>query len=176
MSAPTANARADERRHEIAARIASHLLAEGLEAASLRPIAKAAGLSDRMLIYYFGTRDAAIAAALEVAASQLRMRLMDATAPAALPAEVLVERLAGFILSPGQAPVMTLWFEIAARAARGVEPYRTVAPVIAQGFLDWVREQLDPGEADRDAKALGILAQLDGLALLHAAGVDLADR
>ncbi|MCB0035085.1 MAG: helix-turn-helix transcriptional regulator, partial [Anaerolineales bacterium] len=39
-------------------RIANHLLAEGLNKTGLRLLAEVAGTSDRMLIYYFGSKDA----------------------------------------------------------------------------------------------------------------------
>jgi AcrR family transcriptional regulator len=41
------------RRAEIIQRLTDYVLAEGLSAASLRPLAKAAGTSDRLLLYYF---------------------------------------------------------------------------------------------------------------------------
>jgi AcrR family transcriptional regulator len=40
--------------------LAAHVLAEGLGGASLRPLARAAGTSDRMLLYHFGTKEALI--------------------------------------------------------------------------------------------------------------------
>ena len=42
--------------------LTAHVLAHGLGGASLRPLAKAAGTSDRMLIYHFGTKEALIRA------------------------------------------------------------------------------------------------------------------
>ena len=46
----------DSRRTEIVERLADHVLAHGLSASSLRPLAKAAGTSDRMLLYYFADK------------------------------------------------------------------------------------------------------------------------
>jgi AcrR family transcriptional regulator len=166
--------KAQARRDELAERIADHLLENGLGAATLRPIARAAGLSDRMLIYYFETRDAAVAAGLECAAGRLKDRLATAQAPHPLPAQALVDHLAPFILHTDQAPVMTLWLEIAGRAARGEAPYSAIAPSIAAGFLDWIRGQLDAPTATLEAEALSVLARLDGMALLQAAGLDLS--
>ncbi|MFM7403345.1 MAG: TetR/AcrR family transcriptional regulator, partial [Erythrobacter sp.] len=37
--------------------LAAHVLQQGLDGASLRPLAKAAGTSDRMLIYHFGNKE-----------------------------------------------------------------------------------------------------------------------
>jgi AcrR family transcriptional regulator len=171
MSSDPVSDKVGARRADLAEKIADHLLREGLSAATLRPLATAAGLSDRMLIYYFKTRDAAIAAGLQRAAARLAERLTAASAPRALPAEALVDRLTPFILDDAQAPIMTLWLEIAARAARGEAPYTEIAPAIAAGFLDWVKQQLDAPDEAVDAQALAVLARLDGLALLKAAGL-----
>ncbi|MFY8208820.1 MAG: TetR/AcrR family transcriptional regulator, partial [Caulobacter sp.] len=43
----------DEQRARVIAVLADHLLATGLSQASLRQLAAAAGVSDRMLLYYF---------------------------------------------------------------------------------------------------------------------------
>ncbi|MFZ9395925.1 MAG: TetR family transcriptional regulator, partial [Erythrobacter sp.] len=42
-------------------RLAAHVLAHGLAGASLRPLARAAGTSARMLIYHFGSKERLIA-------------------------------------------------------------------------------------------------------------------
>ena len=47
----------EDRREAAIERMADHLLAEGLGAATLRPLAAAAGTSDRMLLYYFTDKD-----------------------------------------------------------------------------------------------------------------------
>lgn len=172
MSDSPAQPKADARRAELAERIADHLLSEGLSAASLRQLAQAAGLSDRMLIYYFGTRDEAIAAGLEIAAGRLAADLAAAMSPQPLRPEALIDHLAAFVLSDAQAPVMTLWLEIVAQAARREAPYAAMAPVIARSFLEWASAQLDVPPARRQVEALGVLAKLDGLVLLKAAGLD----
>ena len=43
--------RTDKDRTRLLDRLAAHVIAHGLSAASLRPLAKAAGTSDRMLMY-----------------------------------------------------------------------------------------------------------------------------
>ena len=55
----------DERRSVIVDRLADHVLAHGLVSASLRPLAKAAGTSDRMLLYYFADKSELLAATLQ---------------------------------------------------------------------------------------------------------------
>ena len=164
---------ADVRRTALAERMADYLLDHGLTAGSLRPLAEAAGLSDRMLIYYFGTKEAAIEAALASGAERLRIDLEATQLGPPANADQVSRRLTGFILAEERRPVMTLWTEIAARAARGHAPYDRIAPMIAQGFLEWVMPQLDVPEPQRRDEAIRVLAQLDGLALLKGAGIEL---
>jgi len=45
--------------------MAAHVRGTGLAGASLRPLARAAGTSDRMLIYHFGSKGALIGALLD---------------------------------------------------------------------------------------------------------------
>ena len=45
------------RREDAIERMTDHILLKGLAGATLRPLAAAAGTSDRMLLYYFADRD-----------------------------------------------------------------------------------------------------------------------
>ena len=62
----------DTRRAEIILRLTDYVLAEGLSATSLRPLAKAAGMRDRMLLYYFADKLVIITAVLELRAFNLQ--------------------------------------------------------------------------------------------------------
>ncbi len=67
-----------KRREEIIELIADHLLAEGLGAATLRPMAEAAGTSDRMLLYYFADKGELLTATLTRVAARMVSLLDDA--------------------------------------------------------------------------------------------------
>lgn len=60
--------KADTRRQQILERLADHVLAHGMQAASLRPLAAAAGTSDRMLLHYFADKEELITATLALVA------------------------------------------------------------------------------------------------------------
>ncbi len=77
--------KSDDRRSVILNKLANYVLAEGLSAASLRPMAKAAGISDRMLLYYFKDKADVISATLEQVSSRLVTMLGEQTAAAPLP-------------------------------------------------------------------------------------------
>ncbi|MFF3405060.1 TetR family transcriptional regulator [Streptomyces sp. NPDC002742] len=52
------------RRRDLIDRVRAYLIRNGLADLSLRPLARALGTSDRMLLYYFGTKEGMVAEAL----------------------------------------------------------------------------------------------------------------
>lgn len=164
--------KADARRAELVSRLADALLADGLAAASLRSLAKAAGTSDRMLLYYFPTKEALMTAALVHLADRLEAALSEAAAPARAPAGTLFVRVGRQVLDDAFWPYMRLWLEIAARAAAGEAPYGDAAKAIASGFLSWITQQLDAPAGRHAGEAARLFAQIEGLVVLKAAGLD----
>jgi AcrR family transcriptional regulator len=163
---------AEDRRAEILERLADHMLAAGLAGSSLRPLAKAAGTSDRMLLYYFPTKEALVAATLERIAARQAALLEARMDGQLLPVAALRRRLAETLFAPDLWPYMRLWLEVAAAAAGGDEQLRTVSERIARGFLAWGEAQLDlpPGLA-RTAEAARLLVTLEGMLLLKSFGL-----
>ena len=45
------------KREEIVQRVAQHLVAKGFQDSGIRALAASAGISDRMLMYYFDSKD-----------------------------------------------------------------------------------------------------------------------
>jgi AcrR family transcriptional regulator len=151
--------------------LADHLLAEGLAGARLRPMAAAAGTSDRMLLYYFADRDDVLRATLRHLAVRLAALLDDATAEGAVQSTgALIRQLWAATHAPALQPYVRLWIELGARAGRGEEPYRAVAGEIADLFHDWVAARLSGPASARAAQAALVLAVVDGAALLESAG------
>lgn len=116
--------------------MAHHLLAKGLEAATLCPLAEAVGTNDRMLLYYFADRDELLSATLEHIAARLAERL-DALVPADVrgPLAQLLADVWTELTSAEIKPYMDIWLNLSARACGGHEPYRRVAGAIADTFL-----------------------------------------
>lgn len=161
----------DTRRDTSIERMADHLLRQGLSGASLRPLAAAAGTSDRMLLYYFADKDEILAATLERVALRLT-GLLDALVPPGtlLPFVALLNASWAATRSPSLQPFMRLWLELAGAAARGEEPHRAISGHIADGFLSWIGSRLDVAEADRARSAAALLVVMEGLVLLDAIG------
>jgi AcrR family transcriptional regulator len=161
----------DIRRNAAIDRMANHLLREGLPGASLRPLAIAAGTSDRMLLYYFANKDEILSATLEHVALRLA-GLLDEIVPSTtrLSFGTLLSELWAATGSPTLQPFMRLWLDLAGSAARGLEPHRATSGHIADGFLAWIASRLDVPEADRAGSAAALLAVIEGLVVLDAVG------
>ncbi|RYF94673.1 MAG: TetR/AcrR family transcriptional regulator [Caulobacteraceae bacterium] len=160
-----------ERREAAIERMADHVLAHGLAGASLRPLAAAAGASDRMLLYYFADKDDVLSATLGRVAARLTAMLDAALAPGLrLPGGPLLQAVWSEMSSPSLAPYMRVWLEVVAGAAHGQQPHRTIAAGILGGFADWIGEHLDAPEPERAGQGALLLATVDGALLLDAAG------
>lgn len=158
----------EEQREKVVNLLAGHLLETGLSQTSLRQLASAAGVSDRMLLYYFPDKAAVLSAAIERVAASLAGALAELVPEGiTLPPPTLLAQLSRLTMREDMRPVFRVWVEIVA-AARQEEPYTTLAATIIAGFRDWVVRRLDMADGtDRDATAMAILAFVDGLALVE---------
>jgi AcrR family transcriptional regulator len=162
----------DDRREAAIERMADHVLAEGLAAATLRPLAAAAGTSDRMLLYYFADKDELLTATLARIATRMVAQL-DGAIPVEprRPFAVLLEQVWAAMASESLQPFMPLWLDLASGAARGLQPHRDVAGQIADGFLAWVAIRLQPQtDGEPSSSAPLFLASIEGMYLLKAIG------
>ena len=162
----------DARRAAIVERLADHVLVHGLVAASLRPLAKAAGTSDRMLLYYFSDKTEIIAATLQRIAERMVTLLGAHTAPEPLPLGELITHLSSVVLDAQFWPYMCVWLELASRAGRGDPLYAPIAMQIGSGFLAWGEAQLSsPDPASRARDAARLLVTIEGMVLVKAIGM-----
>jgi AcrR family transcriptional regulator len=159
------------RRSELLDRMADFVLEDGLAAANLRPLAKACGTSDRMLLYYFADKDELLTAVFEHLATRLST-LLDANGmPVRKSYGLLLAELWAATRGPALQPYILFFLELATSAARGREPHRTVAMRISDGFITWTAERLDIADKNEQrAKATLLLAIIDGLSLLQGSG------
>lgn len=163
----------DTRRAEILERLADHVLAHGLSASSLRPLAKAAGTSDRMLLYYFADKAEMMTAILTVIAGRIMSAMEARKAPEPLPFEALQPIMLDAIVDAEMWPFMRVWLEIASMAANGDAFYRAVGEHLGRGFLSWGAAQIAaPTEAQRQREAAQLLLMSEGMVVLKSIGLD----
>ena len=167
----------DDKRAAAIEAMADHVLAKGMAGASLRPLAAAAGTSNRMLLYYFADKDELLTAVLGRIAERLLARLDRALPPGRrLGFAPLLAAIWPAVGSSDLQPFMRVWLELVGGAAHGRMPDAVIAPAILAGFAAWVELHLDAPATERAATAALLLATIDGMLLLDAAGRrDLAD-
>jgi len=151
-------------------RMADHVLAHGLAGATLRPLARAAGTSDRMLIYRFGSKEGVISALLDHLAG--RFTLFLDTADIGRPASTaeLIRELLALMLHPDAQPFLRVWLDTVSGAARDTPAFRATAARILLHFRGWIAAHLPQPDPDPEATAAYCLALLEGCVVLSAAG------
>jgi AcrR family transcriptional regulator len=165
--------KSDNRRAVLLDRMADHVLAHGISASSLRPLAKAARTSDRMLLYYFSDKSAMMTATLGHIALRLEGVLSKDGVNKPLPIEQLTPKLFDLLCAESLWPYMRLWLEIAALAAKGDGVCSSVGEAIARGFLNWGSAQLNSATPEARARdAAKLLVTIEGMVLLKSVGLD----
>jgi AcrR family transcriptional regulator len=151
--------------------------ANGLSRLSFGRVAKRLEIHDRVVVYYFSTKDELAAAVLLALGARLRETLAPAfTAPVA--DHLALARAAWPILArPDADRVFALFFEANGLAASGLAPYHLVVPELVEAWIDWTAGLLEGTDDTRRAEAAAAIALLDGLLLLRQlGGAATADR
>ncbi|MFY8047389.1 MAG: TetR/AcrR family transcriptional regulator [Erythrobacter sp.] len=157
--------------------LANHVLAHGLGQASLRPLAKAAGTSDRMLLYHFGTKEALVTALLGYLAQAYAAALDAALAgERATTRGQALARILKHARGEDMRPFMQLWWEIVAGSARGAEGYRPAAQAMMGELLGWLEGQMPEGDPDPAGGARYLLTLIEGTMMLSAIGHEASAR
>ncbi|HBX38810.1 MAG TPA: hypothetical protein DEG76_16655 [Pseudohongiella sp.] len=156
-----------DKKQAIRASIAAHLLATGISGHGIRALAKAADTSDRMLIYYFSSKDELLRESLMMIVDGLSIQLDQEVGDTRQSCTDLLETLTLLCQRPDWRPMTSLWFEIVGLAARGQEPFQSVACEIADAFIEWIAQHLPESEKSR---AADLFAHLEGRMLLMLIG------
>ena len=160
----------DLKRQALIDAAAAHLLRKGLANSGLRALAGAANTSDRMLVYYFGSKEALINQSLGLISDGLTGQLDQLLAEAEYTADSLFQALMAQGTNPVFLPTLRVWFELVGLAVRGEQPYAGKAREIAGRWIQWIEQKLSAAERHL---AADLFARLEGhlvLALLGTSG------
>ena len=158
-------------REALLPKLAAHVLANGLADASLRPLARAAGTSDRMLIYHFGSKERLVEEMLDYLAGQFSAAL-DQTFPADRSAsrQECIDQVITITGAATFQPFMRVWWDIVAGCAAGNTAYLCAAKAIMDRLLQWVVDHLPADDPDPQGAARMALTYIEGAQMLRAVG------
>lgn len=145
-------------------------LDDGLSQLTFGRLAKRLGINDRIVVYYFPTKNDLIRDVLFTMGARLQETLAKAfTAPAADHLELT--RAAWPILArPEIDPIFALFFEANGLAVAGREPYTAVVTQLVDAWIDWLSNYFEGTKKDRRTEAETAIALIDGLLLLRQLG------
>jgi len=143
-----------------------------MKGATLRKMAAAVGMSDRMLLHYFADKEELMTGALTQGTGRL-VRILESASLEQMPFQVLLPNLAEMMKDPQVRPYLRLSLELVALAAEKKGFYNTIARKIWNDFLGWIASALHvEREEDRLPLAALALATTEGFMLLDALGCD----
>lgn len=151
--------------------------ADGLSRLSFGRVAKHLGIHDRIVVYYFATKDELASAVLLALGARLRETLEPAFTSPMADHRALARAAWPFLARPDADTVFALFFEANGLAATGLAPYREVVPQLVEAWIDWAADLLEGSADTRRDEAEAAIALIDGLLLLRQlGGVAAGDR
>ena len=156
-----------ETRRAALERIARFLMSGDLSRTSLRGLALAAGLNDRVFALHFRSRSEVLKEASALLRGEFGQRLATALPGATrMSPEAMSETARQVIEAPTIKPYMSLWLEIIGAGARGEAPFVDIAASVINQILDWMETLLDIEDpADRRAMAGLIFTSLNPIVM-----------
>ncbi|WP_330342195.1 TetR/AcrR family transcriptional regulator [Streptomyces sp. NBC_00557] len=127
------------KRRALLGRVRAYVLRNGLSDLSLRPLAQALGTSDRMLLYYFGTKERMIAEALALYERRPLLRVRDLLKNGGSPTDVaglrrFMEKLWRQFNEPDVRAALPLYLEIMSASLLHPDRY---GPVMRDIVTEW---------------------------------------
>jgi AcrR family transcriptional regulator len=133
-----------DKRTELLDAAIGYVVEHGLVDLSLRPLAVGTGTSDRMLLYYFATKERLVEAIVEALPAHLGAVVAPpvSRSAAGAPEKWLKETWAA-LMDPEHRTRLVLLFELEALAARHGDPYRSAAAAVRDTFLGAVTRSVE---------------------------------
>jgi AcrR family transcriptional regulator len=148
--------------------------ADGLSQLTYGRVARNLDINDRIVVYYFPSKEDLVSEVLVSVGMQLQQALEPAfTSPADGHLE-LVQAAWPIMASAEADPIFALFLEASGLAASGREPYRTLVPQLVEIWITWTAEFINGASSHRRTEAEASIAILDGLLLLRQMAGDVA--
>jgi AcrR family transcriptional regulator len=149
----------------------------GLSQMTFGRVAKHLGINDRIVVYYFPTKDDLVGEVLMALGAQLQETLVPSFSSPADDHVAMVKAAWPVLARPESDAVFSLFFEANGLAAARREPYRTLVTGLVNAWIEWASGFITGAPARRRSEAEAAIAVIDGLLLLRQlAGPEAADR
>jgi AcrR family transcriptional regulator len=139
----------------------------GLSQLTYGRVAKRLGINDRVVVYYFPSKEDLITEVLLAIGLQLQETLSPAFATPAADHLDLARRTWPLVATEQADPVFALFFEANGLAAAGRAPFDEVVPQLVELWVAWAADHLASPEPKRRTEATAAIALIDGLLLLR---------
>jgi len=150
---------------------------DGLSQLTFGRLAKRLGISDRVIVYYFPSKDDLISEVVLAMGVELQQTLAEAFTEIASDHTALLQAAWPVLAVESSDRVFALFFEANGLAAAGRDPYQEIVPSLVEGWISWAAEFIEGTTEQRRIEAETGIAVLDGLLLLRLlAGAEAADR
>lgn len=150
---------------------------DGLSQLTFGRVATWLGISDRVVVYYFPTKDDLISEVVLAMGVQLQEMLAQAFAQPATDHIELINAAWPVVATAKADPVFALFFEANGLAVSGRAPYKELVPTLVEMWISWAADFIDGTPAVRRTEAEAAIALIDGLLLLRLlAGAESAAR
>jgi AcrR family transcriptional regulator len=148
----------------------------GLSQLTYGRVAKHLGVNDRIIVYYFPSKEDLVGDVLVAMGIQLQQTLAPAFAASGADHLALLKAAWPILAHSDADPIFALFFEATGLSAAGRDPYRTLMPQLVDVWISWAAEFVPGTAKQRRTEAETAIALLDGLLLLrHVAGPTAAD-
>ncbi len=142
-------------------------LADGLSQLTYGRVAKALGISDRIVVYYFPSKDDLVGEVLVAIGEQLKQMLEPVFAAPAKDYLELLRVAWPIVAHPKADRILALFFEANGLAAAGREPYHTLVPSLVEAWVGWAAVYFEGNATQRRTEAETAITVLDGLLLFR---------
>lgn len=140
----------------------------GFDRLTFAAVGKRLGISDRTVVYYFPTKDALLTAVALSLGESLQTLLESAFGAGQLNPADLLNRAWPVLTTPEADRAFALYFEVLGLAAAGKPPFDDLAVALMRGWHEWLTPRtLGESVEVQSARAIGVIAQLDGLLLVR---------
>lgn len=152
-------------------------LDDGLSRLTFGRLAKRLGISDRVIVYYFPTKDDLLGEVILHLGLKLQEALGAAFTEPAEDHRALTATAWPILAAPEHDRTFALFFEANGLAATGTSPFVKLVPQLIEAWISWLTEFFIGTEERCRAEAEAAIALVDGLLLVRLlAGPEAGDR